>query len=433
MSLRLAWRVHRFPSRPRPGPIRSGQSASLAGPLGRPEAQRCPAGWRVPRRPEFFRPHRIRRRYGLSASVEDCPATHRAARRWAARGGQGLRKSRRRSVRYPSITTLFGVRAEPSRKCKRPKTRADSVDASEPHNVRHVNNHTVGNIAVGLPGQSSQHVTFIRVHPRGTSFYICDAEGQLLQPFANFFSIFASKDLSRRHEAVSSGLRFLESLVSCIAVVNGLKSEILGIYDAFFRKIYSYLVYRLYTPELAEDATSAVFTTLVEQFPCLGHKSQEEIQSWLYGIASNVAASYLSDARRQDEIRDQLSKIKETVGASSMRHVDWPVLYQAIGRLTRTHQELVTLRFFQELSTAEIAAAMDMRKARCESPSCEPCGSSRRSLGARSTVSSPSSRAKLQRRKNLHGAPAVCRETLQGLSCRPRGRWDYRDGDVAAW
>ncbi len=45
-----------------------------------------------------------------------------------------------------------------------------------------------------------------------------------------------------------------------------------------------------------------------------------------------------------------------------MRHVDWPVLYQAIGRLTRTHQELVTLRFFQELSTAEIAAAMDMRE-----------------------------------------------------------------------
>ncbi|KKL21561.1 hypothetical protein LCGC14_2444210, partial [marine sediment metagenome] len=78
--------------------------------------------------------------------------------------------------------------------------------------------------------------------------------------------------------------------------------EILEVYGNSFREIYGYCAYRLFSRQLAEDAASAVFLRLVEQYPTLRGRSQQEIRNWLYGTASNVVARYLRDARRRKEI-----------------------------------------------------------------------------------------------------------------------------------
>lgn len=145
------------------------------------------------------------------------------------------------------------------------------------------------------------------------------------------------------------------------------KDRILRIYDVFYRKVFEYLVYRLYQPEIAEDAVADVFMTLVRRFSQLEHKNPGQTLSWLYGTANNVAARYLKDARRQARIRSHLAGLAKPAAIDDMRHVDWPVLYRAIGQLKRKYQEIVTLRFLQELRIPRSPTLWGSRKAPCGS------------------------------------------------------------------
>ena len=140
-------------------------------------------------------------------------------------------------------------------------------------------------------------------------------------------------------------------------------NEIEAIYNSLFRKIFGYLVYRLFRKDLAEDAASAVFLKLVEHFPKLKGKSQVEIRNWLYGTASNVAAAFLRDDRRQLKIMTELANAKHggwVVNSDQVGRLDWPVLYQAIGKLKQKHQDIIVLRYFQGLETSEIADVLGL-------------------------------------------------------------------------
>jgi RNA polymerase sigma factor (sigma-70 family) len=146
--------------------------------------------------------------------------------------------------------------------------------------------------------------------------------------------------------------------------VSSKNDEIVELYRSSVREIFGYSVRRLFTKHLAEDATSAVFLRLVEQYSALRHKGRPEIRNWLYGTASNVIAAYLLDAKRQKEIAENLARERQrevAVGREGEDRLDWPVLYEAIGRLKRRQQEVVVLRYFQGLETSAIAEALGMR------------------------------------------------------------------------
>jgi RNA polymerase sigma-70 factor (ECF subfamily) len=136
-----------------------------------------------------------------------------------------------------------------------------------------------------------------------------------------------------------------------------------GIYDAFFDQIYRYCTYRLYSKDLAEDATSAVFTKLVQRFPEIRHKSMPEIRQWLFGVASNVVTAQRRLKKRQQEAFHELSQTSGSGLAGNeprFHRLDWPVLYGAISRLPDKQQDIVILRFFHELETAQIAEIVGM-------------------------------------------------------------------------
>lgn len=95
-------------------------------------------------------------------------------------------------------------------------------------------------------------------------------------------------------------------------------------------------------------------------------KGPQGIRSWLYGTASNVAASMLLDARHQQQITEELTRQRlESAGDDDERgsRLDWPVLYKAIAKLKPRQQDLVVLRFFHGLETADIAEALGMNHA----------------------------------------------------------------------
>jgi RNA polymerase sigma-70 factor (ECF subfamily) len=137
-----------------------------------------------------------------------------------------------------------------------------------------------------------------------------------------------------------------------------------GIYDAFADQIYRYCNYRLYSKDLAEDATSVVFTRLVEQFPEVRHKSPLEIRQWLFGVASNVIASHRRQKKHEQDTFRALSQVPDSGFVSDepeFHKMDWPILYRAMSQLSDRQQDILILRFHYAMETPEIARIVGMR------------------------------------------------------------------------
>ena len=145
-------------------------------------------------------------------------------------------------------------------------------------------------------------------------------------------------------------------------MINGMAEDITTllahIYSECFDQIYRYCTYRLYSQDLAEDATSAVFTKLVQRFPGLQHKTLPEIRRWLFGVASNVIAAYRRQKKHQKDAFRALSRASDrglVLDEPRFHRLDWPLLHEAISRLTDRQQDILILRFFHGMETAEIA------------------------------------------------------------------------------
>lgn len=139
--------------------------------------------------------------------------------------------------------------------------------------------------------------------------------------------------------------------------------DVVGAYDRFFGGVFAYCVRRLFSKDAAEDAASAVFVRLVEKFDSLKGKSDIEIRNWLYGTASNVAASLLRDKARQKAVFEAVAREKangaSTPGPSGQSN--WPALYSAIAKLKNQQQEILILRFFEGLDTLTIAQIVGIK------------------------------------------------------------------------
>ncbi len=135
--------------------------------------------------------------------------------------------------------------------------------------------------------------------------------------------------------------------------------------DLFHEKIYDYCACRLFKKEFAEDATSAVFLSLVKQFDQLNGSDANGTGRWLYGQAGKIANNYVGKPRRRKEI---LAEVARQTGpraqdddAVGEHRLDWPTLYRAMFGLKCTYQEILVLRYCCGFQTSVIAEILNMR------------------------------------------------------------------------
>jgi RNA polymerase sigma-70 factor (ECF subfamily) len=140
--------------------------------------------------------------------------------------------------------------------------------------------------------------------------------------------------------------------------------------DAFgvlFRRhvtaVHAFVQRRCRSIDLADDLTAAAFEKAWRALPSF-RNGEGGFRPWIFRIAANEMAShYRSESRRGR--REQLVAHSESrIGSvpDPLPH-DRSVVLEALSQLGERHQEVITLRFLADLSTAETAKALGTTRA----------------------------------------------------------------------
>jgi RNA polymerase sigma-70 factor (ECF subfamily) len=133
------------------------------------------------------------------------------------------------------------------------------------------------------------------------------------------------------------------------------------LYERYVKSIYNYIYYRTSNHHDAEDLTARTFYRALKHIPRYVDRGAP-FSAWLYRIAHNVVANWHRDRNRRQMIAlDNLvlkSPHREGPIATVEKREEHEQLLQAVRRLAPDRQQLLFLKFIEEMKNAEIAEVM---------------------------------------------------------------------------
>ena len=142
-------------------------------------------------------------------------------------------------------------------------------------------------------------------------------------------------------------------------------SQALGqLYELYYDRIFRFCLWRLFARQTAEDVTSEVFLNVARGIHSLDGLTEQKFRSWLYAIAANLTKAYLRKTLRRNDLLATAAEqgvLAQADCDSNGCEIDWPILYRAIRKLKPRQQDVITLRFFEELSHQQIAEILSLK------------------------------------------------------------------------
>jgi RNA polymerase sigma-70 factor (ECF subfamily) len=132
------------------------------------------------------------------------------------------------------------------------------------------------------------------------------------------------------------------------------------LYSHYADALHSYLYSRCGDPVLAEDLLGDLWVRVVERLPSFrlpASGAEVAFTGWLFQIARNLVIDQQRRKRRTDvPLTEGVRSGALAPELAAEQHEEAQALYSALAILTPDQREIVVLRFFQELTSAEIAA-----------------------------------------------------------------------------
>lgn len=133
------------------------------------------------------------------------------------------------------------------------------------------------------------------------------------------------------------------------------------LYGLYVEKIYNYIYYRIGNHHDAEDLTAKVFHRALNHISRYNNKGVP-FAAWLYRIAHNLVANWHRDRNRRQVVALESANLtgdrRENPAHAAERTNERELLLAAIQKLPVERQELLTLKFVERLSNAEIGHIM---------------------------------------------------------------------------
>jgi len=133
------------------------------------------------------------------------------------------------------------------------------------------------------------------------------------------------------------------------------------LYELYVDNIYSYIYYRVGNHHDAEDLTAKVFFRALNHIPRYKNNGAP-FAAWLYRIAHNLVANWYRDHSRRQMVALDNVKLsgegQENPHRAVERTNERELLLNAIQELPPERQQLLTLKFIERMSNAEIGRVM---------------------------------------------------------------------------
>ncbi len=137
------------------------------------------------------------------------------------------------------------------------------------------------------------------------------------------------------------------------------------LYDQYIEKIYRFVYLKVSHKQEAEDIVSDVFLKAWNYLTDSQRGSTDEIKSFS-GLIYTIARSSLVDffrarARRRECTIEVLENIahEDTIESSINTRQDIEQILRVLKKMKREYQEIIVLKYIEELSAAEIAKILD--------------------------------------------------------------------------
>jgi len=139
-----------------------------------------------------------------------------------------------------------------------------------------------------------------------------------------------------------------------------------SLYEAYVKKIYSFVYYKTYHKETAEDIVSEVFMKALENIA--GYKSgRGSFSAWLYGIARHAVIDHFRAARPSANLEDvwDLSD-GENLEIDFDAREKLNEVKKYLAKFKPMHRDIMIMRLWGEMSYREIAEAVGLSEANCK-------------------------------------------------------------------
>ena len=134
------------------------------------------------------------------------------------------------------------------------------------------------------------------------------------------------------------------------------------LYDQYVERIYAYIYHRVGQADLAEDLTGQVFMRMLEAVRS-GKGWRTSFSGWLYRIAHNLVIDHYRRKHRATLVNIDDAEPVQAQAGDPVRSVENQYererLRTALAKLTEEQSQVISLRFLEDLSIAEVAEIME--------------------------------------------------------------------------
>jgi RNA polymerase sigma-70 factor (ECF subfamily) len=146
------------------------------------------------------------------------------------------------------------------------------------------------------------------------------------------------------------------------------KAAFATLFRRYYDEIFRYCARRLPNRYHAEDITSQVFLKMVKSFDSfMGDESG--FRCWLFRIACNEVNTFYRKSARHSKALEKMRQHSIESQTTNTKHSDegnqskCEFLKTAVSTLKPTHQDILTLRYFEGLNSYQIGKVLNMEPA----------------------------------------------------------------------
>ena len=137
------------------------------------------------------------------------------------------------------------------------------------------------------------------------------------------------------------------------------------LYDAYIEKMYRFISFKVGNRHTAEDLTSDLFLKLWEYLTTGKQQDIQSLNGLIYRMARNLVIDhYRKHAAIQECAVEDILHLSDGVDVAEQVHLDIEVasILAHVRDLKQEYQEVILLRYIEELSIKEIAEVMQKKR-----------------------------------------------------------------------